>query len=640
MNNVVHLALRKLYLIFRENGFNKFFHLIFKLTIAILFLGIPSVTNTDFNQSTLVPKSFFFIYILLLATLFFFLFLLSKRSINIIRISKIDICIFLFVIYVLANRYLVQEDFGFSIRFIEFLGLLILYIMFRNLSLKFYYWLLLIVAISGIAQAIYGSMQIIGYFPSFNSRFNTTGSFFNPGPYGGFLAMVWPIALGLNLYKNEYIIHFKAKYKRNKKTILKVIKGLFTYIPIISLITIFIVLPSTRSRSAWLAVILSSALLYAFNFFYKNEKIKQIRNSKNKIRIILLLIVVSSLTLYGLYFFKKESANGRMLIWRISTNIIKENPLLGVGFDRFKTYYMNYQGNYFIDNRGAKSEILADNISYPFNEILQLLVENGFVGILPIIFIVVYALKSIGRHSSLSKIFFSVSLSLMIFGMFSYPSQILPIKMIGVMAISFFSRNDTTWIHMRISYSSIMKRKLIFNLVVLIFIIISFNWAYRKTIYIERRFKEWKVALDYYNYELYEKSVSTFESIVPFEFYNEGTFLMNYGKALLMSGNDEKAIKILKKCKHYLNNTVIEIALGDAYKRTKQYSKAESAYTNALNMTPNRFYPIYLLAKLYSDTNQPKRACQMAKLFLTKPIKMPSSAIEQMTKEMESIINR
>jgi hypothetical protein len=40
-----------------------------------------------------------------------------------------------------------------------------------------YPWLMLAVIISGIIQAVYGNLQLYGYYPSHHSGFRMTGSF-------------------------------------------------------------------------------------------------------------------------------------------------------------------------------------------------------------------------------------------------------------------------------------------------------------------------------------------------------------------------------------------------------------------------------------------------------------------------------
>ena len=46
----------------------------------------------------------------------------------------------------------------------------------------------------GIVEAVWGLCQLWGWLPSNHARFAVTGSFANPGPYSGFLAIVFPLA--------------------------------------------------------------------------------------------------------------------------------------------------------------------------------------------------------------------------------------------------------------------------------------------------------------------------------------------------------------------------------------------------------------------------------------------------------------
>jgi len=57
-------------------------------------------------------------------------------------------------------------------------------------------------------------------------------------------------------------------------------------------------------------------------------------------------------------------------------------------------------------------------------------------------------------------------------------------------------------------------------------------------------------------------------------------------------------------------------------------------------MNPVRFYPKYLLAKLYDDTGQKVKAVKVARELLEKEIKVESTAIDEIKAEMQKIINK
>ena len=115
---------------------------------------------------------------------------------------------------------------------------------------------------------------------------------------------------------------------------------------------------------------------------------------------------------------------------------------------------------------------------------------------------------------------------------------------------------------------------------------------------------------------------------------------MQYGKALALAGEYRKAKKVLEQSRFYLTTNVTETTLGDVCQALKQYKEAETAYTKAAGMIPNRFYPEYLLAKLYNDTQQPEKAYYTAQRLLGKEIKVHSAAIDEMRAEMKLIVQQ
>ena len=51
------------------------------------------------------------------------------------------------------------------------------------------------IILTGLIEAVWGLQQLYGFKPSQHALFKLTGSFFNPGPYAGYLAVVFPLAL-------------------------------------------------------------------------------------------------------------------------------------------------------------------------------------------------------------------------------------------------------------------------------------------------------------------------------------------------------------------------------------------------------------------------------------------------------------
>lgn len=89
----------------------------------------------------------------------------------------------------------------------------------------------------------------------------------------------------------------------------------------------------------------------------------------------------------GLYYWKQDSADGRLLAWQISVEMIADRPVFGWGSDGFDTFYMPYQADYFSRHPNSPFLLLADNLSHPFNEFLWFSVQYGIAGLIFLLFI-------------------------------------------------------------------------------------------------------------------------------------------------------------------------------------------------------------------------------------------------------------
>lgn len=620
--------------------FSKIYFGFFNIALFVLVLILPFINNSVYANPTISSKTLFFIWGLIIISVIYMLNIIFRSNPLLqLKLSKIEICVFILFVFITTNRYIIQPDYGFSIRYIELLELSVLYLILRNLSLKSYVWVLLAIVLSAVIQAIYGNLQILGYYPSNHSGFKLTGSFFNPGPYAGFIASVWPIAFGMYLFKEKIVEQIQLLFRDNSKIVSTTTTYIFEYIPLLGVISILLVIPATHSRSAWLAVLFSSLLLTELRYhFIKNilEKTTQLK----KIALIILVLLTFFTGLFGIYHFKKGSADGRLFIWKVTTEIIKDFPITGVGFDRFKAHYMNYQADYFAEHCETTETLVADNTYYAFNEWLQFVAENGIIGCLLLILLLytLFKIKVVDKNNCLLLITKVTLLGIGIFALFSYPMQILPIKVVMVVAFALLAKFDLQkYIVFKIDKSTKLYVSWGFRTAIFAISIVGLSKVIGYSQEFDLGFKTWKKALTIYQYGDYGRAIDKYAKVYP-SLRNNGDFLMNYGKALSINKQDEKAIQILEQAKKHLNTTIIETALGDAYKGEKQYKEAEIAYTHAANMIPGRFYPLYLLAKLYEVSNEKEKAVAMANNILNKEVKIPSRAIKEIKQEMKNII--
>src|SRR5690606_3735935 len=204
-------------------------------------------------------------------------------------------------------------------------------------------------------------------------------------------------------------------------------------------------------------------------------------------------------------------------------------------------------------NLNSETAGLADNVYYAFNEPLQFATENGTVGIVILITLLLSVFTaSATRNKDMLNIAKAGLLSIFVFSLFSYPMQILPIKLIGVLFMATVATFQTS-LSWRFQYNVgpglLWFRGLCVSAAVVAIIATTIAISSLKEAY-----REWSTAYNLYQMGAYSQSLAIYgkvETVLD----SEGDFLMHYGKALSMAGEHEKAIEILERAEHYLNTT-------------------------------------------------------------------------------------
>lgn len=682
---------------------------LFIFLLGILLLLLPNISAESLMNPTLTGKTVFFLYGILLLLPIAFLFIVSGYH-KTVNISLLDFGLLVWFLFILTKSIIQKEHF--SLHFAEFAGLALLYIILRFIKVSQSKGLFLAIIIGGGFQAIYGNLQLWGYYPSHHSLFKLTGSFFNPGPYAGYLASVFPVALGYRLFNIQLFwtnnLNSSSESnaeKFNPKTFDKIIAWLRKagldipsnqpkrLVPIVvnaagktvalvALVAIILVLPASQSRAAWLAVLGASVFLVAVK--YKKELKQRLTFSRPvKFFLIVLVIVIVSTGLSGMYLFKKDSADGRLLVWKTTLNMIADHPFTGTGINGFKSQYMDYQASWFRQHPDANEAMVAGDTNYAFNEPLQQTAEHGIPGGLLLMAAVGIALftvyprkktetagdkKSLTEEKQMLTIAKAALLAVAVFSLFSYPAQIIPIKVVFVVALALSghytmserfiaSGPEKKYTLRKTAFTVFLPRPLrektvnasllqinvysatkhilpvLLFIFTIFFITTGFSWLKTKT----EAYKDWKFAYTLYSMGAYEQSLEEYEKAMPV-LRSNGDFLTNYGKALSMSEKHEKAIEVLEEAAQYFPNTIVFTALGDSYKATGQHKKAEELYLHAWYMNPSRFYPKYLLAKLYKKSGQLEKAAVVAGELLAKEVKVESTAVEEIRAEMRQIL--
>lgn len=481
-----------------------------------------------------------------------------------------------------------------------------------------------VVVISAVAaiQAVLGLLQLYGSFKVYHAVFKVSGTFFNPAPYAGFLLASLPWALFLTA--------------SNKSNILN--KFLY-YFGFISVVLILIILPSTKSRAAYLGLT-GAVLVWVFYRYKPLLLLKYLLNTKiKKWLAFLVLPTIILLMLSGLYFLKKDSADGRLLIWKIALQTVKEKPLTGHGLNTIQATLAPAQAAYFASGKGSESEkMLAGSVRWAFNEPLQIASETGLPGVFLLLLLTAYALfykiqKPISRVQYLQIGAARSSLvGIVIFGCFSYPFYSLPITSLFFYALAVLAAKGTNCKKRQNRfYPYFLKTPVVAGTILL------FVFYLVQTPRLRNAYWLWDEANTLYNISVYNEANKSFEEALLVLKYN-GLFLQQYAKSLAMENRHEEALTLLKQANNFYKDEYSFIALGDAYKALNKIQNTEEQYQLAAHMVPHKFYPIYLLAKLYNTTGQHKKAIVLAQQIINKGIKVPSQAIEEIKEEMSEML--
>lgn len=547
--------------------------------LLLLFVLTPLQNSEALQNGITVSKTFFFTEgVILLLLIGSIKWLLSNGSVG-FSYSRID-----FIFTVLIAYIFFRSDGRFAPRMIELIALTGCYLVLRRSKWRHFLFIFYALSVAGIIQSLYGLLQLYNILPS-HSQFRLTGTFFNLGAYAAFIALSAIISLVL-------IFYFKEKR--------------WVLIPQLNIILAIIILPITQNRAAWIAIILGTVFLYA--------------HFKKKYLLYGLLIITGAIVVVGGYYLKKDSADGRVLVWKVTSQMISRHPVMGIGYDRFAAQYMNSQATY-IQQQGSPGErLLADNVYYAFNDLLQLTAEVGVIGGVGILFLIIacFSIKGRNRFRYAGQ---AIVLGYVIIGMFYYPHFILPLKMIGIIGLALLSRIDVAVVR-EINIGRIPK------LVGVATILIILTTGIIAIEQLKGAYQQWRKAELAYQHQRFNESIRYFDQALSY-IPNDGELLSAAGKAYFLADSLDKATAYLQQSRAYLNNTVIETTLGDISVQQHQYTIAEKHYQQALNMVPNRFYTEYMLFKLYIASNENEKACTRANLILHKAIKVPSTAVQQ-----------
>lgn len=450
---------------------------------------------------------------------------------------------------------------------------------------------ILAVTVLLLRESLLGYAQALGFRTAGNLTYLCTGTFLNPGPYGGFLAVCCCILVGYAVLGE---------------------KGWIRYICLAAALFGLPLIPATMSRAGMLALACGLLCLAASS----EKQAEWIR------RHWLVLSCIGILLLGTGYLVKKGSADSRMLIARISARTILHEGLTGAGPGHFCGAYAEEQARFFSQKeRPERLKQMADCPEYAFNEYLQTGVEAGPLAMVLTIVIILQAIFLLYRRHS----FWTYGLvALSVFALFSYPFSQYQFIPLGGLLIGQ-------------AEGSAGKRTSILPFIAAILLsgaVLGMTPEYRNRMLAE---KSWKNNERWYSMEMYDQVAECYDGIASLMDHN-AEFLFQYGVALRNTGNYAKSDSVLHIGTGISSDPMFWNLLGRNKQETGNHEEAEELYHHAFQIAPNRLYPLFLLTRLYYERNDSAMFMETADKALHFRPKVESERTAALCREIESMI--
>lgn len=536
-----------------------------------------------------------------------------KIVVDKIRIININLFDTILICYLLYLYFTGMDTIQMEVKF-EIISLCIIYVTIRNCKTEFYRYYLLLLPLSGIIYIFHSVIYQTNLFSPDSGLLNSTGYFFNTGIWGGFISFVTIISIGLLTEKSSIIQNNITKYT------LILLVPLYIYLLLVS-----------NSKSAIIACTLGCTIL-----FYKEIQLFLYKYLKNKILIIAVLFICLLILCAFAYYYKENSANGRLLIWSISACMIKDNFLFGHGINGFKQNYMNYQYEYFTKHFNTKFTLLADDNILTFSDPIKILIEQGFIGlviVISLLFTLFVNVRYAGSKKDNEVVYLTkiIIISWITFSCFSYPSSIFQLLLTLVLYIAILASFQNSLCKFRLT-------KINISLLIILSVVCSGIFFYYNKHSVRSYYSpyhEWNKSIRNYNIDK-ATSINNLQAILP-SLNNSESFLNSYGKILNYESDYKNAITLLKKSNDLVPSYYTLVELGKNYEATGNDKEAEQVWRKATYMVPNRFEPYFLLIKLYQKQGNSSKVELLSSLFLQKKVKIESVRLTDMIEEVKDI---
>lgn len=442
-----------------------------------------------------------------------------------------------------------------------------------------------------------GFMQLAGREASRHHLFDVTGTFFNPGPYAIFVAVVLAVSVAW-WYRHGEAFAGRGRWSR---------VGAWSVAAVA--VFCFPVLVATWSRTAWVAVAVAAACL-----LWKAHR-----------RMVLWGMGVAVCAGVAAYFLKQGSADGRLLMTMVAGRAWAGEWLCGHGLGGYAQAYGAAQEAFFAARPGSPLSVVAGSPEYAFNGVLGVGVEQGVLGAVPALVLGLWSLAVLCRRGEVSAYGWLV---LLVSSLFSYPFALWPFLSLAV-----------AWVALAVSLEAGTAEVRWWKRTAVWPVVAAGGWCVRNlsddTARRVEAYEEFRRVRGIQDVAFLEDYRKKYEDLKAYP-----DFLFTFGTALREAGRYNESNAMLRQGTRVSCDPVFYTLMGNNYRDLGAVAEAESAYRKAFGMLPGRMYPLYRLMKLYEAEGQMRKAEEMARQIIAFRPKVDSPAVREMKSEAKKLTKR
>jgi O-antigen polymerase len=324
---------------------------------------------------------------------------------------------------------------------------------------------------------------------------------------------------------------------------------------------------------------------------------------KTKIISVNIFLVLAFFAGSFLYHYKKDSADGRMFIWKNSMEMIAQKPFSGYGYGLFERNYNLWQANYFESGKGNQKERTnADHVHMAYNEYTQQMAEGGIIGLIFYAGILFYLISISIRNRDWEAI--AVLSSLTIMGFFNFTLEAIPIwPIICIYGVSISNREKPIFHTAKPS---------VFFYLFSVFASSSYLYLQSNLLLSQLKLKQ---AIELSKQGNFEEARNILENYRNKAGTSE-LYFSNMGKILTMDKKLTEASFCLDRASLYSSSPNLYFSKAHCYIKLQRTDPPEQCLRQIKNMIPQNMESNYLLMKLYIQTNNISKAKEEAEFIV------------------------